>query len=850
MNFNIDFLITEKGKKLSNIKDDLNNLDNKVNSSSSNFSNKMSNNSKSVGNLATSITSLQNKLIGAFAGVQVFSFFKDAVKNGLEYNKTIENSVNAITSLIVATSSSESSTKRMLTLEEQYTLARKEALVVMKDIEEVNKATPATLNDTLRVYKSMLPSLRAVGASQKELIDLTKLFTIAGVNNGLTIDELTSGLDGLASGTVDAGSELGKFMKALGLTNEELKNMAKNGTLIDGIKNKLAAFNKSMGSADEVLSNFQNSWDNLTAVITKDLFASLKVNILNLTNLINNSAIPAVDNFFKSFRSLDQIKADSLNFKSVFDIEKEVQKAQADLASLQKGEDTFGFLVNNEDGIAKKQKEIALLKEQQKVLLQTKKENVGKVEEQLVAKVEVKKIDSKELADNKNILINYYKEIGQTKKAFELSLNDEIEAIKKSGALSDEQINAYKIAKEKAFYASQEKLVTKNKDTNKDYYTKDLIEFYNASNKEKEAFLLNLEDEIKLLKERGNLSTEQINTIKVTKITEFDTNAEAEKQKIIDKQKQNSADLAKNEQENYRTKLQNDVEYYNTVKDFESAKAAEIKLYHDQNVEMGFTDQQMLEMENAKVKELTEIYAQLTEQELESQKTVKAGFEIYMNDLNDRLTDYKSLSLSVFSDIESSLNSSFSSFFDYASDSFLSLEDLAKDSLKGILSAIQDVITEMLVMQAIQMVTGSATGTGGAGGGLGSLFAGMFANGGAFENGNQVQKFATGGVVSTPTFFGTNSGPGVMGEAGPEAIMPLKKLSNGKLGVQTDSSGASASAVNVIINNNSSAMLTQTTDTNGNLNIDLIDKQLSDRINNGKSEVGKILTNKYNLNKR
>jgi hypothetical protein len=55
------------------------------------------------------------------------------------------------------------------------------------------------------------------------------------------------------------------------------------------------------------------------------------------------------------------------------------------------------------------------------------------------------------------------------------------------------------------------------------------------------------------------------------------------------------------------------------------------------------------------------------------------------------------------------------------------------------------------------------------------------ANGTAWNNG--VQFFANGGVVGSPTMFGHSGGLGVMGEAGPEAIMPLKRGSDGKLGV-------------------------------------------------------------------
>ena len=78
---------------------------------------------------------------------------------------------------------------------------------------------------------------------------------------------------------------------------------------------------------------------------------------------------------------------------------------------------------------------------------------------------------------------------------------------------------------------------------------------------------------------------------------------------------------------------------------------------------------------------------------------------------------------------------------------------------------------------------------------------GLFmANGGAFSNGSQVTAYANGGVVGSPTMFKHSGGLGLMGEAGPEAIMPLKRGSNGKLGVQVD--GKSGGNITVVQNNN------------------------------------------------
>ncbi len=80
-------------------------------------------------------------------------------------------------------------------------------------------------------------------------------------------------------------------------------------------------------------------------------------------------------------------------------------------------------------------------------------------------------------------------------------------------------------------------------------------------------------------------------------------------------------------------------------------------------------------------------------------------------------------------------------------------------------------------------------------GGIGSLFG--FAKGGAFSSG-RVQAFAKGGVISGPTTFPMRGGTGLMGEAGPEAIMPLTRGADGSLGVKA--AGGAGGGVNVTIN--------------------------------------------------
>jgi len=86
----------------------------------------------------------------------------------------------------------------------------------------------------------------------------------------------------------------------------------------------------------------------------------------------------------------------------------------------------------------------------------------------------------------------------------------------------------------------------------------------------------------------------------------------------------------------------------------------------------------------------------------------------------------------------------------------------------------------------------SGMGGGGGGGFLAGLFG--FARGGVFAGGQELTAFARGGVVNRPTVFPFSRGIGLMGEAGPEAILPLRRGRDGRLGVAMNGDGASQPA--------------------------------------------------------
>ncbi|HZM01046.1 MAG TPA: phage tail tape measure protein [Planctomycetota bacterium] len=111
--------------------------------------------------------------------------------------------------------------------------------------------------------------------------------------------------------------------------------------------------------------------------------------------------------------------------------------------------------------------------------------------------------------------------------------------------------------------------------------------------------------------------------------------------------------------------------------------------------------------------------------------------------------------------------------------------------LGGAFQQFAQAIQQQIIRQLVTEPAGAAVG-----GWLASTFspAGGAAPaasrlGNAFDGG--IVPFAMGGVVSRPTMFAYGSGElGIMGEAGPEAVMPLRRGRDGRLGVEAARGGS------------------------------------------------------------
>lgn len=215
--------------------------------------------------------------------------------------------------------------------------------------------------------------------------------------------------------------------------------------------------------------------------------------------------------------------------------------------------------------------------------------------------------------------------------------------------------------------------------------------------------------------------------------------------------------------------------------------------------------------------EITQMYEEAELRKLDASRRWEDGVTRGLKRVQSDATNFARMSETA---ITNSLSTVEDAFVRMAETGKFNFKDLAR-SIIGDLIRIQTRMTITAPLAgAMNGLFGGGAKTGGTAGAPTSLMPGEWDNGnlipkvgdwyacgGAFSSMGKLHAFAKGGaftnsIVSSPTLFKFAQGSqfGVMGEAGAEAVMPLRRGPDGSLGVMVAGGGGSAPIVNTTVN--------------------------------------------------
>ena len=249
--------------------------------------NAQDNASAQVAAVSNNIANLNAKIINisqVLQGLNVtWDMLGEKVKNfataGISANAVLESLQTKLTGLISANSANVTSTGEVINAQQKWQLSSEVASEALDRLKSIATATGNQISSTTDAFTMFYATANDQGGTS-EAMDAFNAIALAAQVAGKDMASLVPMFDSLATGTVLAGSEMGSFMKIVGLTNEELKLANQNGTLFATLQERLAQFGSvaklSAGTYEMELNKLKSSISGLMSEASKPVFESLK----------------------------------------------------------------------------------------------------------------------------------------------------------------------------------------------------------------------------------------------------------------------------------------------------------------------------------------------------------------------------------------------------------------------------------------------------------------------------------------------------------------------------------------------------------------------------------------------
>lgn len=221
-----------------------------------------------------------------YAGFQVINnTLGDISRTGLEVNKQFQKLTNSLTMASAVMISNNDIYGNAISVQDKYRIAQIEASKATELLQKANITTPHSMKETVQIYDAMYFGMRKVGATTSDMVEITEKLSIAA-GNKIGFDAFLSAMDGISTGTVEANSEMGRFLSSIGLSNEAIKN---SSDVVQLFKDKLSDF-RVIEDYDTKMSNLTNSTDMFSKNLMKIPFDYLESKIPSVASLFDRWA--------------------------------------------------------------------------------------------------------------------------------------------------------------------------------------------------------------------------------------------------------------------------------------------------------------------------------------------------------------------------------------------------------------------------------------------------------------------------------------------------------------------------------------------------------------------------------
>ncbi|TEY00368.1 hypothetical protein [Campylobacter sp. US33a] len=257
--------------------------------------------------LSKSVIDMNAHLTQAYQGYKalapdVYNFSHSFIELNAQYEKTKKN----IASLIATNSSNISSTGKVLKIQEKYQLSLKEGGKTLEKFNILSQKSGYAVSDLADIFQSFYAgAAKSMNFDQsvKSFENLMQTLKISG----LGVEQLKMTIDGLGSGAVIASSDLGRFLKQIGLTNEAIKEANESGSLYELIMKKTSENVKvaelALGSYEDNVNLLRSNINKFKRELSEPLFENINQNLSQLNTFISQNE-EQIQDFIKTLQNI------------------------------------------------------------------------------------------------------------------------------------------------------------------------------------------------------------------------------------------------------------------------------------------------------------------------------------------------------------------------------------------------------------------------------------------------------------------------------------------------------------------------------------------------------------------